>query len=295
MDRLLFMKAFCRIVDLQSFSKASEDLGLSAATLSKEMRRLEDSLGCLLLNRSTRRMALTDHGQLYYDEARRLLGEIDTLEDSLRKAGKTPKGRLRINAPLSFGLVVLAPLIPQFRQHYPDVTLEITLDDRVLDIIEGGFDLSLRIRPSLPDSTLIARQIGHVTQHLCAAPGYFDHDRPRPQTPKDLEPHQMLSFSLSDHGQNLIFTHQEQQEPIVLQPTLTVNNSLFLKALLLAGQGIGALPSFIAKPLLEDGQLEALLPDYHLPERFIFAVFAKRLNADEKTRAFLAFLENALR
>ena len=292
MDKLSVMRAFCRIVELNSFTKAAADLGLSPALLSRETKRLEESLGCALLIRTTRKMTLTEHGALYYAEALRLLAQMEGLENAVRQGAGMVKGRLRVNAPLSFGLAALSPLLPRFMAAHPDLTIELNLDDRVVDMVEGGFDLSIRVRAELPDSGLIARNLGVVRQRLFASRAYLD-ARGRPSRPADLHAHMAVGFSLADHGRTWSLRGPEGETEIAVTPKLLVSNSLFLRDVLIAGQGVGALPHFLIDPA-SAAALERVLPNHELPERRIFAVTANRLAADAKTRAFLDFLQQNL-
>lgn len=194
MDVLLTMRAFRRVVERNSFYKAAEDLAITPAALSKQIKQLENRLGTLLLVRTTRSMSLTEAGLLYYQEACRLLGEFDALEQTVAASAQQVSGTLRVNAPLSFGLTVLSPLLPPFMQRYPQLQVELTLDDRVLDVVAAGFDISLRIRRRLPDSSLSARALGEVHQRICAAPDYLA-QHGVPQTPNDLPRHSCLAYS----------------------------------------------------------------------------------------------------
>lgn len=293
MDRLSFMRAFCRIVELNSFSRAAEDLGLSTALLSRETRLLEESLGCVLLSRTTRSMTLTDNGKLYYDECRRILEDVGALDAALRAGAGVVRGRLKVNAPLSFGLSVLSPMLPAFLARYPEIDIALTLDDRVIDMVEGGHDVSIRVRAELPDSSLVARRLATVDQRLYASPAYLD-AQGRPQTPEDLKSHRICAFTLADHATVWALSDGAGQQRLAIQPRHTVSNSLFLRDMLEAGQGIGALPGFLAREAVAAKRLERVLPDHALPDRHVFAVLAARLGADAKTRAFLSFVEEAL-
>ncbi|MDX5594222.1 LysR family transcriptional regulator [Pseudovibrio sp. SPO723] len=293
MDKLSVMRAFCRIVELKSFSKAAKDLGLSPAILSRETKLLEESLGCVLLTRTTRSMTLTEHGAHYYEEARRLLSEVEALETGIQARAQQLKGTLRVNAPLSFGIAVLAPITARFRELYPDLHLGITLDDRVVDMVEGGFDISIRVLRELPDSSLIARRIGRSDQALFAAPKYLS-ERGRPTSPEDLSAHSKLGFSLADHEHTWQLEGPADGTTLLVTPEVSVNNSLFIRDMLLANQGIGSLPSFLSAPLEGSGVLERVLPEYSLPSRNIYAVLASRLAADAKARTFIEFLESEL-
>jgi len=294
MDKLSVMKAFCRIVERGSFTRAAEDLGVSAALLSRDVKLLEQSLGCTLLTRTTRTMSLTGNGRLYYDEARRLLDQMDQMEDRVRMGAGSVAGRLRVNAPHSFGATVLAPILPKFLAQYPDLNLTLSLDDRVVDMIEGGFDLSIRVRPDLPDSGLIARPIAPVRQALFAAPAYLE-AHGTPQSPQDLTDHQTLEFLLSSETGQWELTGPEGVTPIPLHARHKIGSSLILRDMLIAGMGIGSLPDFISNGPEAARDLIRVLPDHALPPRQIYAVTASRLAADAKTAAFLDFLQSALR
>ena len=189
MDKLSAMQAYCRIVERGSFTRAAEDLGVSAALLSREISRLEAGLGIALLSRSTRRMTLTEAGRSYYDEAQAILQAVDSFEDRIRQPSGVVTGHLKVNAPSSFGQVVVAPMLPGFCQQYPDLRVSLTLDDRVLDMVEGGFDLTLRIRSSLKDSTLRARKLGEVRVGIFASPDYLARNG-TPAAPDDIRHHQ---------------------------------------------------------------------------------------------------------
>jgi NAD(P)H:quinone oxidoreductase type IV len=170
MDKLSVMHAFRRIVERGSFARAAEDLGVSPALLSREIKLLEESLGTTLLTRTTRSMSLTDAGRLYYDEATGILDAVAGVETRIRDGAGAVRGHLKVNASSSFGQTVIAPILPGFLEAYPDLRLTLSMDDRVVDMVEGGFDVSIRIRPAMPDSALVARRIGTMRQRIFAAP-----------------------------------------------------------------------------------------------------------------------------
>ena len=180
MDTFNYMRAFRRIVELGSLAKAAEVLDMSSAGLSKQLRALESHLGAVLIQRTTRKMSLTDTGTAYYAECCRLLDELDALEKSVRQQSQRVSGRLRVNAPLSFALSVLSPLLARFLRQYPELRLDLSMEDRLVDAVGQGFDVSIRPRAQLEDSTLIARRLVSLTQVLCAAPSYLQaHGHPR--------------------------------------------------------------------------------------------------------------------
>jgi DNA-binding transcriptional LysR family regulator len=294
MDLLAHMRVFRRVVERASFSKAAEDLRQSTAAISKQVRQLEERLGSLLLIRTTRRMSLSETGRAYFTECCRLLDELDALERSTATGGGEVAGRLRVNAPLSFGLKVLSPVLAQFMARYPQLAVELTLDDHLLDVVAEGFDVSLRIRATLADSTLIARRLGEVEQIICAAPGYLA-ARGTPLSIEDLRQHDLLAYRLADHPGSWRLDGPEGAINIELPARFSVDNSLMLSDMLLAGVGIGALPSFVARPALERGELIQVLPQHELARRSIYALYPSSRHLQQKVRVFVDFLAAALR
>jgi DNA-binding transcriptional LysR family regulator len=294
MDKLSVMRAFCRIVERGSFARAAEDLGVSPALLSREIKLLEEGLGTSLLTRTTRSMSLTDAGRLYYDEASGILDAVTTVETRIRDGAGAVRGHLKVNASSSFGQTVIAPLLPEFLDTYPDLRLTLSMDDRVVDMVEGGFDVSIRIRPVMPDSALVARKIGTMRQRVFASPGYLDRAGV-PQAPADIPGHKIVGFLVADHLKSWTMTGAAGTMSVDLDPTVRVGNSLVLRDLLIAGQGIGTLPDFVSNAPEARGDLVRVLPDWELPAPEIFAVTASRLGMDAKVTAFLDHLRAALR
>ncbi|MBD9536640.1 LysR family transcriptional regulator [Stenotrophomonas sp. STM01] len=292
-DSFNLMRAFRRIVERGGMARAAEDLGMSAAGLSKQLRTLEAHLGVVLLQRTTRRMSLTDTGQAYYLECCRLLDELDALERGIARQREEVSGRLRVNAPLSFALNTLSPLLPRFLARYPQVALDLVMEDRLVDAVGEGFDVSLRLRAVLEDSTLVARRLASVEQVLCAAPAYLQ-QHPAPTTAAQLRQHTLLAYSLSDSPGG--WPLQGPDGPVTVNPPTRVsaNNSLLLRDLLVAGVGIGALPSFLAAPALAGGQLQQVLPDHRYPPRIVYAVYPTQRHLQPKVRAFIDFLQDVL-
>jgi len=293
LDKLSVMNAYCRIVERGSFARAAEDLGVSPALLSRDVKLLEESLGTTLLTRTTRSMSLTDAGRLYYQEARDILGAVGGVEERIRARAGTVRGELKVNASSSFGQAVIAPLLPEMMETYPDLRITLSLDDRVVDMVEGGFDVSIRIRQTMPDSTLVARKLGTMHQRVFAAPSYLANSRP-PTRPSDIPGHRIVGFLLGDHLADWELTGPDGKETLHLDPRVKVGNSLVLRDLLVAGQGIGTLPDFISTPVEARGDLVRVLPDWELPSREIAAVTASRFGMDTKVAAFLDRLRDAL-
>lgn len=293
MDKLSVMQAFRRIVERGSFARAADDLGVSPALLSREVKLLEDSLGTTLLSRTTRSMSLTDAGRLYYDEAADILNAVTQIETRIRAGVGAVRGHLKVNASSSFGQTVIAPMLPGFLNSYPDLRLSLSMDDRVLDMVEGGFDVSIRIRPAMPDSALVARKIGTMRQRIFAAPAYLE-KAGVPQTPEDIAQHRVIGFLLADHLTSWTLHGPSGMTTIDLDPPVRVGNSLVLRDLLIAGHGIGTLPDFVSKAPEARGALVRILPDWELPAPEIFAVTASRLSMDVKVTAFLEHLRAAM-
>lgn len=293
MDKLSVMHAFRRIVERGSFARAAEDLGVSPALLSREIKLLEESLGTTLLTRTTRSMSLTDAGRLYYDEVIGILDTVTGVEMRIREGAGAVRGHLKVNASSSFGQTVIAPMLPDFLDAYPDLRLTLSLDDRVVDMVEGGFDVSIRIRAAMPDSALVARKIGAMHQQVFAAPSYLEHAG-IPSTPKDLAQHRVIGFLLADHLTSWVLQGPQGTQTVDLDPPIRVGNSLVLRDLLVAGQGIGTLPDFVSNEPEARGELVRILPEWELPAPEIFAVTGSRLGMDAKVTAFLDHLRAAL-
>jgi len=293
LDKLSVMNAFCRIVERGSFARAAEDLGVSPALLSREVKLLEESLGCALLTRTTRTMSLTDHGRLYYEEALDILGAVGRIEDRLRRHSGEVRGHLKVNAPNSFGLIVLSPLLPGFMAAYPDLKLSLTVDDRDIDMIAGGYDLSIKVRSAMPDSGLVARRIADIHQRLYAAPSYL-RTAGAPMLPADLKGHATVGFLLADHTTSWQLEGPEGSVTIENDPRFRVGSSIVLRDMLVSGFGIGTLPDFVAREPEARGELVRVLPDHELPKRHVFAVTASRLGADAKVAAFLDYLRSEI-
>ncbi|MDQ7952980.1 LysR family transcriptional regulator [Stenotrophomonas geniculata] len=293
MDSFNLMRAFRRIVERGGLARAAEDLGMSPAGLSKQLRTLETHLGVVLLQRTTRRMSLTETGHAYYRECCRLLDELEALERGIAEQRGEVAGRLRVNAPQSFALSTLSPLLPHFLQQHPQLSLDLVMEDRLLDAVGEGFDVSLRLRAELDDSRLVARRLASLQQVLCAAPSYL-RQHPAPQAVDDLQAHSVLAYSLSDSPGSWPLLGPDGQVTITLPARVTVNNSLLLRDLLVAGMGIGALPSFLAAPALAQGELQQVLPDHRYPPRFVHAVYPTSRHLQTKVRAFIDFLHAEL-
>jgi DNA-binding transcriptional LysR family regulator len=223
MDRLGLMLSFRRVAELGSFSAAARDLGLSNAVISKHVAVLEGYLGARLINRTTRRQSLTEAGSAYYLRAVRLLEDLGEAEDAVGRMQAAPRGTLKVNAPMSFGIQHLAPVLPVFLERFPEMAVELNMNDRFVDLLAEGFDLALRIRSGLPDSRLIAQKLADARRLLAASPAYLAR-RGAPERPEDLTGHDCLIYSLADSPELWDFDGPEGPVTVAVQGRLRANN-----------------------------------------------------------------------
>ena len=256
---------FAKVAETQSFSGAAEALNLSKATVSKAVSRLELRLGTTLLHRTSRRFALTDSGRTLAARAAQMVQEAEAAEGEALDQSMTPRGLVRLAAPMSFGMNYVARALPEFLARHPDVSIDLHLSDEVVDLVGGGFDCALRIA-ALPDSSLTARKLRPIRRHLMASPGYLE-QRGRPTHPDDLQRHACLGYAYLATPNTWKFTHKNGEEAVVrLSGPLRANNADALTASLCAGLGIAEQPDFIHWKDLAEGRLEILLPDWSLPK-----------------------------
>lgn len=288
MDRLAAMEAFVRVVERGSFSAAAEDLRLSRAMVSKHVQDLEDHLGARLLNRTTRSVGLTELGRVYHERCVQILADIAEAEQAIGDLQVAPRGRLRLNAPMSFGTLHLAAAVADFTAGHPGVSVDMTLNDRVVDLIEEGYDLAIRIG-QLPDSSLIARRLAPCHMVVCAAPDYLA-AHGRPVRPADLARHNCLGYTYWALRGEWRFVGPEGPVSVRISGTMEANNGEALRAAALRGQGIILQPSFIVGDDLAAGRLEPLLCDHRTVDLAIFGVYPSGRHLSAKVRSFLDFL-----
>lgn len=289
MDSLTDIAVFVQVVESGSFTAAARRLELSKSVVSKYVTRLENRLGARLLNRTTRRLSLTEIGQTFYQRSRRGLEAIDEAEAEVSRLQSEPRGTLRINAPMSFGVLHIAPALPEFLKRYPELQVDVNLDDRKVDVVAGGFDVSVRIA-DLPDSSLIARRLGPCRHVLVASPGYLErHGEPR--TPEDLQAHNVLTYQYQTSRLEWTFRRPGSSPvSIPVSGSIQMNNSLALQAALLNGAGIARIPTFVAGQGLQEGTLRAVLRNYETLQVSIYVLFAERQHLAPKVRAFVDFM-----
>ena len=288
MARLDEMEVFAAVVEAGGFSAAARSLCLSKSAVSKQIGRLEDRLGVRLLNRTTRRLSVTEAGTTFYAACRRVLDEAETAEQAVSNLAAAPRGLLKLNAPMSFGFLHLSSAIPAFHARFPQIIVEAAMNDRFVDLIEEGYDVALRIG-DLRDSSLIARRIAPCRAVLCASPDYLDR-RGRPQRPEDLAGHACLLYANNANPREWTLTGQGGRLSVVVDGPLVANNGDVLCAAAVGGMGITRLPTFIVGPHLRDGRLEVVLPTFPLPDQGIHAVYPHHRNLSVKVRVFVDFL-----
>ena len=289
MEDLSAMAVFARVVEMESFSGAARALGLSKSAVSKRVGRLEDRMGLRLLNRTTRRLSLTEAGAAFYQGCRRVVAEAEAAERAVSRLASAPRGRLKVNAPMSFGVRHLAPALPDFMARYPELNVDLTLNDRVVDLVEEGFDLAIRIA-RLAESSLIARRLAPNRLVLCAAPTYLTaHGAPR--SIEDLKGHECLLYSYQAAGDVWRLCGPGGERRLAVTGRLRINNGDALLAAALGGLGVALLPCFICGQDLRAGRLIQVLPAWSGPaDTAIAAVYPASRNLSPKVRVFVDFL-----
>ena len=250
-------QVFVAVVRYGSFTGAARQLELTTAAVSRRVKALESRLGVRLLNRTTRRLSLTDAGQQYYEDMRRLLLELQQTEERIAGLASEPAGFLRITAPLSFGMRYLGEVIAGLHARYPAIRIELTLDDSLRDIVSSGFDAAIRIG-KLQDSTLVARRLGSFRQLVCASPGYLAHHG-EPRTPQELAGHECLYYTNLDSPHSWLFGSGGKRFAVSTSGVFGANNGDVLCDAAVHGMGVVYLPAFIADGYLADGRLVSIL------------------------------------
>jgi DNA-binding transcriptional LysR family regulator len=287
MDRLSSMAAFVKAVETGSFSAAGDAMQMSAQLIGKHVHHLEQRLGVRLLNRTTRRQSLTDFGREFYERSKSILAEVEMAENLAAETQALPSGRLRINAPVSFGMQSLAPRLPEFMQANPMISVELTLANRSVDLIDEGFDVVFRVG-QLSDSGLIARPLAPYRLILCAAPSYLN-GRPPITTPWDLQEHECLGFSHTELRTHWTFDGPEGRVVVPVSGRYMADHGEPLLCAAIAGLGVMLQPVELVSHSLEQGALVPLLPDYPVPSRALHVLYAPDRRITPKLRTFLDF------
>lgn len=289
MDKFQEMQSFVAVVDNGSFVRAADALNTSKAAISRHVADLEQRIDIRLLNRTTRKLSMTDEGHLFYQRCKELLAALEEAESELSLRSGEPSGHIRLSAPVTFGIKHLAPLWAHFLQLHPKVTMEVSLSDRTVDLVEDGFDLAVRISRA-PHPTLIARKLTSTKMVLCASPVYLKlHGTPK--KPQELVGHNVISYtdwSLKDEWE---FTDKDGKAEVVkTQPRLHANNGDTCVAAALQDQGIILQPDFLVDELLREGKLKQLLKTYKTVELGVYAVYTSRRQLPLKLRHLIDYL-----
>ncbi|MCQ8781843.1 LysR substrate-binding domain-containing protein [Mangrovibrevibacter kandeliae] len=287
MDRLDSMEVFVRAVDAGSFAAASKTLGMSAQMVGKHVAALEGRLGTTLLRRTTRRQSLTDIGHLFYARCRAILSEAAAADALVQDMSETPRGRLRVSAPIGFGACRLAPMVTRYLRDHPMMEVELTLTDRYVDIVDEGYDAVIRLGP-IPNSSLAARRLMDHRQVACASPAYLA-AHGAPTTPEELRDHTCLAY-LNFSGRpyaEWVFSKNGMAHPIRIESRFQINDGRALVAAALDGQGIVLQPEAVLGEALAAGRLLPILADYQAPSRPMYLMFMPRRPQLPRLRSFI--------
>ncbi|HEV7367612.1 LysR family transcriptional regulator [Arenibaculum sp.] len=289
MDRYTALQVFRHVAELNSFAEAGRRLGLSPAAVSKNVAELEAHVGARLINRTTRRMALTEEGRIYLEHVVRGLDALCEADQALDPIRTGPSGTLRVSAPMTVTLTRLSAAIPRFLSRHPDLAVDLHLDDRRVDLVREGFDLAIRGSDGLEDSSLIARKLASMPHVLCAAPSYFE-AHGKPQAPSDLRSHNCVRFSLSGHADMWEFRKDGRTERIAVGARYSVSSSLAVRDAIREGFGLSLMPRPYVEDDLREGRLQSALEDWSTVETTLYAVYPSRQHLAPKIRVFLGFL-----
>ena len=291
MDRLTAMETFVHVVETGSFSAAAKRLGIGQPAVSKSIAQLEARLSVRLVLRSTRGLTPTEAGLAFFEKARRAIDEADAADDAARGAGAGLTGNLRISAPVTFARMHIIPHLGPFLAQYPDLNVDVVLDDRSLNLVEEGIDVALRMG-NLDDSNLTARKIGESPCVILATPAYFERCG-EPATPEDLMQHEAIIYTRGE-GAHWSFTQGDTAYPVVAHGRVRVTAAEGVRAAVLSDLGLTLSSTWMFAPELASGEVKTVLTDWKLPARDLWAVFPTGRMASAKARAFVAYVEQLL-
>lgn len=289
MDQLACIRTFIRVVEAGGFAAAARDSGQARSVVSKAVIRLEQELGAQLFRRSTRRVTPTDTGLAFYERARAITGDLDEAIVAVRSLQEQPTGNLRINAPMSFGMLQLSAVMADYMACYPDVRTELMLNDRFVDPIEEGFDVTLRVGNTPSTTSLVQRRLAMVRRVLCASPGYLC-AHGEPASPTELGTHRCLHYGYLDSGSRWRLRGPDGEQQVRVNCVLAANNAEPLRDAALADQGIVLLPDFIAGDALRDGRLCPVLSAWQPDDVALSALYPRHRHLSAKVRLLIDLL-----
>ena len=289
MDRFLVLTAFAKVVETGSFARAAERLDVSVSSVSRHVSLLEAHLDARLLNRTTRRLSLTESGRVFHERCVQLLADLAEAEETATAGTAVPRGTLRLTSSITFGARHLAPAIADFLTRFPAVRFEVELSDRAVDLVDEGFDVAVRIG-AIGSQNLVGRKIGETSLVCCAAPSYLErHGEPR--APEDLAAHTCLTYEYSSLKNMWPFRDRDGRDRNVrINGPVRANNGRFLEALAVAGAGIVYEPDFIVGPDVRAGRLKTILREFRPPSANIYVAYPSRRHLSAKMRVFREFL-----
>jgi len=288
MDTIDGMRTFIAVVSEGSFSRAAERLNMSPQLVSKYVAQLESRLDARLINRSTRRLSITEVGQGYFERCKDVLADIDEMESAVGDATAAARGTLRINAPMSFGTLHLSRAIAEYQCAQPEVSVDLTLDDRVVDIVSEGYDMAIRIG-RLRESSLIARKLASIRLVVCGAADYLA-KQGVPDKPQDLKDHECLRYTLSSYSDRWRFKDGENAIDVPVSGKFSASNGDAIRLAAMAGRGLALQPTFIVGVDIREGRLQLVLEDFEVEPMGLYAMYAHRKYLSGKVRTFVDFL-----
>lgn len=286
MDRFLAMQAFTKVVEMRGFAAAAREMGLSRSVVNKYVIALENEFDTQLLRRSTRKVTPTEMGLLFYDRAVSILNDMEEATAAVTQLQGRPRGTLRVNAPMTFGFIHLSPVIADFMALYPDVHVDLVLNDRFVNPIEEGFDVTVRISEPTVSTSLIVREIAPVRRVLCASSAYLE-AHGEPMKPEELRNHRCLHYGYQTSGNQWKLAGPNGELSVHVNCVMWSNNGDSLKQLAMRDQGIAHLPDFIVGEEIRKGLLQTILDDYHTPDISLCAIYPRHRHLSAKTRLFV--------
>lgn len=292
MEKLADMGIFAKVVETQGFSSAAQSLNMSKSNVSRRISELEERLGIRLLQRTTRKMGLTDSGHVFYQHCARVLAEAEQAEAAINQIQSAPRGLLKVSLPETFGRFFVMPLIPEFMRRYPEIRIKLAITNRAVDIIEEGFDVAIR-KGVIKDTTLIAVQLGQSQQQLYASPSYIE-EFGRPLLPEDLKDHFCLATEDENGRTPIKLLSKDSSKVISITPRLIVNDHGMLHKMVTEGLGVSLVPGFLVRENLKDGTLVRIMDEWVGPSVPFNAVYPSYKGIAPNTRAFLDFIREKL-